>query len=78
MVDAYIQVSVFVAAVLLLFYGAESIFGINLSKKLQNGGIFQVPAASALGALPGCGGALLVITQFTTGNMNQINYNISI
>jgi len=68
--DAYLQVSVFVAAVLLLFYGAESIFGINLSKRLQNGGIFQVPAASALGALPGCGGALLVITQFTTGNIS--------
>jgi len=68
--DAYLQVSVFVAAVLLIFYGTESIFGVNLSKKLQNGGIFQVPAASALGALPGCGGALLVITQFTTGNIS--------
>ena len=68
--DAYLQVSVFVAAVLLLFYGAENVFGINLSTKLKNGGIFQVPAASALGALPGCGGALLVITQFTTGNIS--------
>jgi len=68
--DAYLQVSVFVAAVLLIFYGTESIFGVNLNKKLQNGGIFQVPAASALGALPGCGGALLVITQFTTGNIS--------
>ena len=68
--DAYLQVSVFVAAVLLIFYGTERIFGVNLSKKLQNGGIFQVPAASALGALPGCGGALLVITQFTTGNIS--------
>ena len=27
--DAYLQVSVFVAAVLLVFYGAENIFGIN-------------------------------------------------
>ena len=68
--DAYLQVSVFVAAVLLIFYGFESIFGINLGKKLKNGGIFQVPVASALGALPGCGGALLVITQFTTGNIS--------
>ena len=68
--DAYLQVSVFVAAVLLVFYGAENIFGINLTKKLQNGGIYQVPASSALGALPGCGGALLVITQFTTGNLS--------
>ena len=68
--DAYLQVSVFVAGVLLIFYGLESLFGINLGKKLKNGGIFQVPVASALGALPGCGGALLVITQFTTGNIS--------
>ena len=68
--DAYLQVSVFVAGVLLIFYGLESFFGINLGKKLKNGGVFQVPVASALGALPGCGGALLVITQFTTGNIS--------
>ena len=54
--DAYLQVSVFVAAVLLIFYGFESLFGINLNRKLQNSGIYQVPVASALGALPGCGG----------------------
>ena len=68
--DAYLQVSVFVAVVLIIFYGAETVFGIDLSKKLQRGGIWQVPAASALGSLPGCGGALLVITQFTTGNLS--------
>ncbi len=68
--DAYLQVSVFVATVLIVFYGAETLFGINLSKKLQKGGIWQVPASSALGALPGCGGALLVITQFTSGNLS--------
>ena len=56
--------------VLIIFYGAETVFGIDLSKKLQRGGIWQVPAASALGSLPGCGGALLVITQFTTGNLS--------
>ena len=43
--DAYLQVSVFVAAVLLVFYGAEYLFGIDLTKKLQNGGIYQVPAS---------------------------------
>ena len=68
--DAYLQVSVFVAAVLLIFYGFESLFDINLNKKLQNSGIFQVPIASALGALPGCGGAILVITQFTKGGIS--------
>ena len=68
--DAYLQVSVFVAAVLLIFYGFESLFGINLSRKLQNSGIYQVPVASALGALPGCGGAILVITQFTKGGIS--------
>ena len=68
--DAYLQVSVFVAAVLIIFYGFESLFGINLNKKLQNSGFFQVPVASALGALPGCGGAILVITQFTTGGIS--------
>ena len=68
--DAYLQVSVFVAAVLLIFYGFESLFGINLNRKLQNSGIYQVPVASALGALPGCGGAILVITQFTKGGIS--------
>ena len=68
--DAYLQVSVFVAAVLIIFYGFESLFGINLNKKLQNSGFLQVPVASALGALPGCGGAILVITQFTTGGIS--------
>ena len=43
--DAYLQVSVFVAAVLLIFYGFESLFGINLNRKLQNSGIYQVPVA---------------------------------
>ncbi len=68
--DAYLQVSVFVAGVLLIFYGLERIFGINFGEKLKNSGVFQVPVSSALGALPGCGGALLVITQFTTGNIS--------
>ena len=65
--DAYLQVSVFVAAVLLIFYGFESLFGINLNKKLQNSGIYQVPVASALGALPGCGGLSLLLHNLQKG-----------
>ena len=36
---------------------------------MKKGDIWQVPMASVLGALPGCGGAVVVITAFARGNI---------
>ena len=67
--DAYTQVSVFVAATLLFFFGLEHSFKVDVGKVMEKGGVWQVPTASCLGALPGCGGAVVVITAFARGNI---------
>ena len=67
--DAYTQVSAFVAATLLFFFCLEHFFQIDVGKVMEKGGAWQVPTASCLGALPGCGGAVVVITAFARGNI---------
>lgn len=69
MVDAYVQVSVFVAATLILFYGAERVFRFNIGTALQNAKGFQVPLAALLGATPGCGGAVVVVAAYSSGHV---------
>lgn len=69
MVDAYVQVSAFVAATLLLFYGAERVFNFNIGEALKNAKAFQVPLAALLGATPGCGGAVVVVAAYSSGNV---------
>lgn len=69
MTDAYIAVSVFVAATLALFYGAERLFGIDLGAVLRRARSAQVPIAAALGAIPGCGGAVVVVAAYSSGNV---------
>ena len=68
--DAYLQVTTFVAATLLLFYGIERLFGIDAIRLLSRSGFWQVPLAAALGALPGCGGAIIVVTNFVSGRLS--------
>jgi hypothetical protein len=68
--EAYIQVSSFVAATLFLFYGAEKFAKIDLEKLLANAEGGQVVYAALLGALPGCGGAIIVVTQYVTGRLS--------
>jgi hypothetical protein len=67
--DAYTQVTVFVAATLLLFFSLEHFFKIDVGALMERGGMWQVPTASCLGALPGCGGAVVAITAFARGNI---------
>ena len=62
--DAYIGVSVFVALTLLLFYGAEYLLEFDVQEFLKDNQKWHVPLAAFLGALPGCGGAIMVITQY--------------
>ena len=68
--DAFLQVTVFVALTLGIFYFMEAVFRINLAKLLTRYATWQVPIAAALGALPGCGGAVIIITQFIRGGIN--------
>ena len=68
--DAYIQVTSFVAATLFLFYGIERLFKIDLTKKLSESGNLQVFFAALLGALPGCGGAIIVVTRYVSGSLS--------
>ena len=67
--DAYIQVTVFVAATLLLFFSLEHFYKMDIGILMKKGDMWQVPMASLLGALPGCGGAVVVITAFARGNI---------
>ena len=69
MVDAYTQVSAFVATTLLIFYGAERLFRFNIGEALKGAKGFQVPLAALLGATPGCGGAVVVVAAYSSGNV---------
>ncbi|MGB2158903.1 MAG: putative manganese transporter [Candidatus Puniceispirillaceae bacterium] len=68
--DAYLQVSTFVAATFLIIYGLERAFKIDATAMLKRDTIWQVPVAAGLGALPGCGGAIIVVTQYVTGRLS--------
>ena len=68
--DAYLQVSTFVAGTLLLFFIAERAFKFDLTTALAESGKWQVPLAAALGALPGCGGAIIVVTKYVSGRLS--------
>lgn len=65
--DAYVQVSVFVALTLAIFYGLERGAKVNLAELLQRYRAWQVPIAALLGATPGCGAEILLVTQYTRG-----------
>jgi hypothetical protein len=69
MTDAYVQVSAFVAATLLIFYGAERLFHFDMGQALKGSKRWQVPIASLLGATPGCGGAIVVVAAYSSGNV---------
>ena len=68
--DAYIQVTTFVAATLFLFYGLERWFKFDLTHVMAKSGHWQIPVAALLGALPGCGGAIMVMTRYTSGHLS--------
>ena len=57
MSDAYLAVTVFVAATLAIFYSAERLLNVDLGELMARRTGWQPAIASLLGALPGCGGA---------------------
>ena len=68
--EAYLAVSVFVAATLALVYGAERLFKFDSGEVMARHRRWQVPLAALLGALPGCGGAIIVVTQYVRGQIS--------
>ena len=65
--DAYIGVTSFVAGTLLLFFTLEKYLKIDVKNILLNKPKLEILISSFLGALPGCGGAIIVLTQYSRG-----------
>jgi len=70
--DAFWQVASYVAATLALYH----VISAKLSQRgkfntiLEGNSRYQVLFASFMGALPGCGGAIVVITQYVSGRLS--------
>ena len=69
MANAYLSVSVYVAITLFIFLRLEKSKKYSLSNFFKNNIKLQIPIASLLGAIPGCGGAIIVVTQYLQGNI---------
>ena len=69
--DAFLGVSVFVAATLALFYGIKTVWGIDISTVLKRSARAQVPLAALFGVLPGCGGAVVVVAAYASGHVRM-------
>ena len=70
LVDAYLQVSVFVGFTLFIFLGLDSLTKFNIERFLKKTKRFHVIIATFLGALPGCGGAIIIVTQYIQGRIS--------
>tara|TARA_B100001250_G_scaffold203452_1_gene174510 strand:- start:334 stop:1497 length:1164 start_codon:yes stop_codon:yes gene_type:complete len=70
MVDAYLAVSVFVGFTLIVFIGLDSLTKFDINLFLEKTKKLHVPIASFLGAIPGCGGAIIVVTQYIQGRIS--------
>jgi len=70
MVDAYIQVSVFVGFTLFVFIGLDSLTKFDVKHFLSKTQKFHVGISAFLGAIPGCGGAIIVVTQYIQGRIS--------
>ncbi len=70
--DAFWQVSAYVAASLALYHYLSSLLTRYkwLLKVPNTNSKYQIIFASVMGAMPGCGGAIIVITQFVQGKFS--------
>lgn len=67
--SAYVSVSTFVAFTLALFYALEHVLKMDTDHLLQKYPRWHIPIAAFMGALPGCGGAIIVMTQYVSGRL---------
>lgn len=65
--ESFFQVTVFVAFTLFFLYSSEKKFGFEIGLLLSRSSFFQPFWCSLLGAFPGCGGAIIVVTQYARG-----------
>ena len=70
LIDAYLQVSVFVGFTLFVFIGLDALTKFNIAYILEKTKKIHVVMASLLGAIPGCGGAIVVVTQYIQGRIS--------
>ena len=68
--DTYLSVTAFVAATLILLLAVEKISGFDAARFMGENKRWELPMAAFLGALPGCGGALVVVTQYVKGRLS--------
>lgn len=69
--DAFWQVAVFVAMTLTIYHlFADKISHLYTNNKGEVKPFREVVTASFMGVLPGCGGAIVVITQYVSGQMS--------
>lgn len=68
--EAYIQVTVFVAVTYGLFLLLESVFKLDTKAFLKKHQKWQVLIAACMGGIPGCGGAIIVISQYVRGRLS--------
>lgn len=66
--EAYFQVGIFVYVSLALYYIATNkISPTAISSFIRQHPVYEVCISALLGMLPGCGGAIVVVTQYTKG-----------
>tara|TARA_R110001599_G_scaffold5266_14_gene26605 strand:+ start:65 stop:1357 length:1293 start_codon:yes stop_codon:yes gene_type:complete len=69
--DAFLQVSAFVALTLALYYGiSHNLNTTPLQHWMRKKPYREIVFAGLMGVLPGCGGAIVVITQYTQGKIS--------
>ncbi len=68
--DAYLGVSVFVFFTLTVLYGLERFFNADLIDRVADRPVLQIVTSAALGMMPGCGGAIVVITGYAKGKLS--------
>ena len=64
--DAYIAVSSFVGVTLLVFVFLEK-RNFNLQRFIEKNKSYEIPTSAFLGVIPGCGGAIMVMSLYTRG-----------
>src|SRR5690554_3593918 len=68
--NAFIQVTVFVGAVLLIFGYVDFLLSGRLVQKIEQSKKLQPVIGSLLGLTPGCGGAIFVMPLFPRGQVS--------
>ncbi len=70
LVDAYLQVSIFVGFTLFIFIGLDTLTKLNITSFLKRTKKIHVIFCSFLGVIPGCGGAIIIVTQYIQGRLS--------